>query len=110
MKIRLISMLRLKSSFWSCFRIVFILRDVARRRRVDFLRMYFMVVSFVNKQGKKTRCYRGPVHTRGTRPEGLGVDWFPRRVACPSVVHGDGHIFPKNADRMLLTRSMDYSA
>ena len=35
-----------------------------RRRRIDFLRRYFMAVSLVNKLGRETRRYRGPVHTR----------------------------------------------
>jgi len=37
---------------------------------------------------------------RGTRPGGLGVDRFPRRVGFPVVFHGDCYIFGKYGSRI----------
>lgn len=37
---------------------------------------------------------------RGTRPGGLGVDRFPRRVGFPFVFHGDCYIFGKFGSRI----------
>ena len=64
MKIKFISMLRLKSSFRKSLRMVFKRLAAMRRKRLDFFRKYFIVVSFVNKQGLKTRLDRGAVNTR----------------------------------------------
>ena len=91
---RFSSTLRLKSILRSCFLSVFRRRAARRRRRLDFLRRYFMTVSLMNKRGRETRRNRWSVNTREA----------PLRAWCllsaapyrlPSVFHGDGDGFRK---------------
>jgi hypothetical protein len=55
----------------SCCLSVFRRRAAMRRKRLDFLRRYFIIVSLVNKQGLETRRHRGTSQHARSAPKGL---------------------------------------